>query len=403
MSRRRFLALSAAGVGAGFGVISVSSCGSDSSSGSSNSLPIASPDKPVTLPITSDNEPIAADQASEAGPLRIANYSDFVAPELLDKFASETGATVEVSTFTDDIEALSKIASGALDVDLLLSTAVDTLPKYVATGLVQPLQKSYLTNYDNLWTSVQDPFYDKGGQYTVPYTVFSTGIGFRNDLVAAPLEGDAGWDALWDGQYNGATGLLDSYREAIGLGLQHAGIDDINTQSKDDIDAAVAELKKMFAATNPRVDILGYQSIPEGTTAVNQLWSGDILLALGYLPDGTTAEQLGYWQPPIAKRVINNDAMSIMRKAKNPVLAHQFINFMLDPENAAINQAYIGYQSTLNGFEAETLIEAGTIPTNLANALVTKDDFAQGLRILALPLAADKLWQDAWSALNTGA
>ena len=29
--------------------------------------------------------------------------------------------------------------------------------------------------------------------------------------------------------------------------------------------------------------------------------------------------------------------------------------------------------------------------------------FAQGLRILALPLEADKLWQDAWSSLNTGA
>lgn len=401
MSRRRFLALSAAGAGT---AVFATSCGERSAKSGTTveQLAVAAPDQPVTLEVTPDNQPITAGLARESGALRIANYADFIAPELLDRFQQLTGATVEVSTFTDDVEALSKIQSGALDVDLLMSTAVDLLPKYIALQLNQPLQKSYLTNYGNLWDSVTDPFYDKGAQFTVPYTVFSTGIGFRRDLVAAPLDGDDGWDALFDSQYSGQTGLLDSYREAIALGLQHAGIDDVNTQSKADVDAAIAELKKMLSATNPRIDILGYQNIPEGTTTVNQMWSGDILSALNYLPEGTDASTLGYWQPPIDKRVINNDAMTIIRTAKRPVLAHEFINFMLDPENAAINQAYIGYQSTLKGFEAEALIAAGTIPDNLANALVTADDFAAGLRILALPIEADNMWQAAWSGLTTG-
>ena len=401
MSRRRFLALSVAA--AGVSTVGLAACGSRSKGASSIELQIASPAKPVKFALTSDNAAIKAGLSNEAGPLRIANFADYVAPELLDKFKSETGVTVELSTFGDDVEALSKISTGAFKVDLLMSTAIDLLPKYVALNLVQPLEKSYFTNYENLWDSVRDPFYDLGGQFTVPYTVFSTGIGFRSDLVAAPLEGDSGWDALWDSQYSGVAGLVDSYREALALGLQHAGIDNINTESQTDIDAAVAELRKMFKASNPRLDVLGYQSIPEGTTTINQLWSGDILAAQGYLPEGTDSSVLGYWVPPIAKRVINNDAMSIMRSAEHPVLAHAFINFMLDPENAKINQAYIGYQSTLKGFEAETLVAEGTIPENLANALVTQDDFTKGLRILALPAAADKMWQDAWSSLRTGA
>ena len=398
MSRRRFLSLS----GAGLSAVALSACGDNKQSSGSDTLQIASPSKPVKLSISADNQAIKGGLAVEAGPLRIANYADFVAPELLAKFEELTGATVEVSTFTDDNEALTKIASGSFAVDLLMSTAIDTLPKYVATNLIQPLQKDYLTNFANLWDSVKDPFYDQGAQYTVPYTVFSTGIGFRSDLVATPLEGDNGWDALWDSQYDGATGLLDSYREAIGLGMLRLGNTNLNTESKDEIDAAIDELKKMLDTTNPRIDVLGYQAIPEGTTKVNQCWSGDMLLALGYLPDDVDASALGYWQPPIEKRVINNDAMSILVKAEHPVLAHTFINFMLEPENAAINQAYIGYQSTLAGMEAETLIAAGSIPENLANALVTQDDFAKGLRILALPLAADEIWQNAWSGLNTG-
>ncbi len=357
----------------------------------------------MKLALNADNPSIKAGLPRESGSLRIANYADFVAPELLAKFTDLTGANLEVSTFGDDIEALSKISSGAFAVDLLMSTAIDTLPKYVALNLIQPLQKDYLTNFDNLWDSVKDPFYDLGAQYTVPYTVFSTGIGFRRDLVSAPLEGDTGWDSLWDAQYDGATGLLDSYREAIGFALLRLGNTDINTESAAEIDAAVVELKKMLDTTNPRIDVLGYQSIPEGTTTVNQCWSGDMLLAIGYLPEDVDSSQLGYWAPPIEKRIINNDAMSIVTKAEHPVLAHEFVNFMLDPENAAINQAYIGYQSTLKGFEAETLIASGTIPNNLSNALVTQDEFAKGLRTLALPPEADKLWQDAWSSLNTGA
>lgn len=401
MSRRNFLALSAAGAAA----LGIAACGgrSRSSLPATPHLPIASPTNPVTLRISSDNEPIAGGRDLERGPLRIANYADYISPKVLAKFTKETGAKVEVSTFTDDVEVLSKVASGALKVDIVMSTAVDLLPRWVALKLVQPLQHDYLANETNLWDTVRNPFYDEGSRYTVPYTVFSTGIGYRTDLVDAPLSGPTAWDVLWDPRYKGAAGLLDSYREAIGIGLQHAGIPDVNTTSKADVDASIAELKKMIAATNPRIAVTGYQDIPEGTTKVNQIWSGDIYLATGYLKKGADPSVLGYWAPPVEQRVINNDAMTITRSAEHPVLAHRFIDFMLDPVNARINQEYIGYQSTLKGFEAEELVRVGAIPPNLANALVTADDFARSVRICALPPAADRVWQDAWSGLRTGA
>ena len=58
-----------------------------------------------------------------------------------------------------------------------------TLYKLIDSGLIQPLNKSYLTNIGNVVAALRDPYYDKGGVYTVPYTVFGTGIGYRADRV----------------------------------------------------------------------------------------------------------------------------------------------------------------------------------------------------------------------------
>ena len=56
---------------------------------------------------------------------------------------------------------------------------------------------------------------------------------------------------------------------------------------------------------NIKVEIEGYHTIPEGSTTVAHTWSGDMINAQYYLPEGTGPEVLAYWQPPTA--VIQND------------------------------------------------------------------------------------------------
>ena len=79
---------------------------------------------------------------------------------------------------------------------------------------------------------MQDPFYDKGSQYTVPYTVFSTGIVYRTDRVDPAVVEAKGWDILWDPAYTGRMSILDDEREGIGLALLRTGITDLNTDGR---------------------------------------------------------------------------------------------------------------------------------------------------------------------------
>ena len=334
----------------------------------------------------------------EAGPLKIFNYDSYVNPDLVKSFEDKYGVKVDITTFTTDDEAITKIATGAVDVDLHHSASTTTLFKLMDTGLIQPLNKTYLTNIGNVASSLRDPYYDKGGTYTVPYTVFSTGIGFRADRVDA---GTVSWDTLWDPKYKGVTSLLDDVREGLTAAILRKKLTDVNTADAGVIKTAGDDLGELTNLMNIKVEIEGYHTIPEGSTTVAHTWSGDMLNAQYYLPEGTGPEVLAYWQPETA--VIANDTMCVLTKAKSPVLTHLFIDHILDKDNAQTNFGYVGYQPAIEGIGAQELIDAGLVPENLRSCVLTNDQISKGLRYLALSVDVETLWNDAWSKFRAGA
>ena len=123
-----------------------------------------------------------------AGTLRIYNWNGYLWPKIKKDFAKEYGVKVEETFFYTMDEAIAKISSGAVDFDVFFPT-VDRLGRLVVGKLLQPLNHDYLPNLANVWPSLQDPLYDKGSQYTVPYVTWTTGIGYRTDKVSTtPLE-----------------------------------------------------------------------------------------------------------------------------------------------------------------------------------------------------------------------
>ena len=145
---------------------------------------------------------------------------------------------------------------------------------------------------------MQDPFYDKGSQYTVPYTIYTTGIGYRTDKVdTTPWDLDNPYEIYWDERNKGKTYLLDDGREAPIHMLLKNGITDTNTEKPEDIDLAKSELKSLTPAVNVKLSTDDYTNVPEGRAWVHQMWSGSAVSAQWYLPEGTGPEVLGYWYP----------------------------------------------------------------------------------------------------------
>ena len=339
----------------------------------------------------------------EAGPLRVFNYADYVNPDTVASFEDQYGVKVEITTFDVDAEAITKLANGSVEVDLHHSAAPNSLNRLIAGGLLQPLNKTYVPNFSNVLPSFVDPWYDEGSVYTVPYTVFSSGIGYRADRIDPAKVEEMGWDILWDPTHKGVTSILDDYREGIALALLRRGITDVNTTDREQIEQAGADLAELVGLMNIKVNIEAYKDIPEGATDLAHTWSGDLLAgAYSYLPEGTDPSVLGWWYPADGVGVVNNDCMAVTANAENPVLAHLYINHLLDTANAEENFSWNGYVPPIQGLDADYLIENGYAPENLRSAVLTDDIIGKGLRFEQLDTETDQLWEETWSSFTAG-
>jgi spermidine/putrescine transport system substrate-binding protein len=365
---------------------------------------LARRDNPVTLPLFDDNPAIASGMEPEGGPLKIYNWIDYLDKATLKKFGKEFGVKVQLTIFNTMDEAVAKLRSGGVDFDVFFPT-VDRLGKLVAGKLLQPINLSYIPNLEaNIWPQLQSPFYDVGSRYTVPYVIYTTGIGYRTDKVKPPPDEFSNpYDIYFESKYRGKTYLLDDYREAMCQLLLRNGVTDVNTGDQAALEQVRQDLLAMTDAVNVKTSVLDYQYVPEGRAWVHEAWSGDFVSAQYYLAKGVDTSDLGYWFPSDGKGLVGSDTIAIPRAAKNPVLAHHFLNFMLDNDNAYANfYNFVGYQPPLNSLNPDLLVSDEVIPAHLASTVVRPEDFDEGYTLLELAPDVDARWQTIWAEFKAG-
>lgn len=388
----------------------LAACGDGSGGSEVVDLAIGTPANPVTQPLFEDNVMIASGRAAESGPLRIYNWADYLNPDVIPVAEEALGTTIELTTFFNEEEAIQKLASGEVAFDVWFPVA-STVPKAVAAKLIQPINHDYLGNLSNVWPQLADPYYDQGSQYTVPYTVYQTGLAWRNDMVdSADIEAlENPWDIFWDPKYKGITGLYDDFRETLDVAFFRLGISDTRSAPQEDLDKAAESLIELVDLMNIRYTIDGvYTGIPEGKFGLHTAWSGDVVATPFYFPeDGDPTVMRYLWPahaPGTTNAKISNDTMAVLRNAENPVLAHQFMDFMLNEGNALENFGWVGYQPPQNGLNVDLLVADEWVPPYLDSAIVLPGDFDDPRGVVPYPLEPDVegRWLDAWSRVKAG-
>jgi spermidine/putrescine transport system substrate-binding protein len=395
LTRAAFLAASVPALGG-----NLVACSKNAPSSPPPSVTLAAPNNPVTWPISDDNKPIADGLAPEKdATLKIYNYSDYLGPQAVKAFEDRYQTKVEITTFDDSDEAATKLRSGA-DFDIYNANYTQ-MSRLVTGGLLRPLNHSYIPNITNVWPRFTDPWYDREWRYTVPYTIYTTGIGWRTDQVAADIGALRNpYDSFWDPAYKGKTAVLDDWHTAMAMVLLRQGITNTNTSSVADLRIVGEQLQALMSATSPKVTIAAYSELPAGQLGLAQMWSGDIINAQSYLPEGTGREILRYWFPTDGKGMVDNDMLVTPRSGKNPVLAHLFLNHMLEPEVAKENFTAIGYQPPQNSITPDLLVRERLIPENLRSAIVRPEYFETGYRLLELDPANDAAWHNVWQTFK---
>jgi spermidine/putrescine transport system substrate-binding protein len=369
-------------------------------------LPLARPDKRVTLPLWED--PIESGLEPETGgTFTVFNYPDYLYKKLLKEFCAKYDVEPQYTAFDNISSGIKRLASGAVQPDVMEMTP-DNLDLAVAGKLIKPLNLDYIPNLKkNIWPELVDPFYDGGSHYTVPYTCYATGIAWRNDKVSEDIASlPQPWDIFWQAEaYKGKTALLSEPRETIAMALLRKGHMDINTEDPALINQAVADLKQLYDICNIKVGDVQYQAVPEGSAWLNQAWSGDMMAGyIYYLPKGTPGSVLSYWKAEKGKVPVQNDCFSICATTKKPVLSHLFLNYLLDNGVAYSNFVdFNGYQPPLAELDPTTLVKKGVIPENLETCVLSNDDFGpESLQEMTLTAKGQQLWEDGYSDFLAG-
>ena len=411
LTRRTFLSASGAVVGLSAAGGLLGACANTTASSGPSArpdvgaggIPLARPDRPVTLPLYDDNKAIASNLQPEAGPLQVYNWVDYLNPEVIKDFERKHGVSVQVTTFTSLDEAIAKLSAEAVRFDVAVPSIAE-LNRLVAGKIVRPLNLDYIPNLKtNVWPWLADPWYDRGSRYTVPYCILSTGIAWRADKMPGfdPAKLANPYDAFWQaGNIKGKVGLLDDQREVLGMTLLRNGATDVNLDDAKQIAKAKDDVLELVRRVNPKFGVNDYEKLPSGALWLHQSWSGNLVLAQHFMPKGTSVEVLRYWWPADRRGIVGIDQLAVLRGGRNPVLAHLFLNHLLDSATAVKNFSFIGFQQPVRGSDPDSLVKAGLVPPNLRNTLLVESQIRAGQPKAALSQSATALWQDAWSQIR---
>jgi spermidine/putrescine transport system substrate-binding protein len=282
-------------------------------------------------------------EAQPSGTLNLYNWNNYIAPETIERFEKQFNAKIAQTYFSDNEEMLAKLAAGATGYDIIVPTS-NALEVLIKKGDLQPLDQSKLPNLKNMKPEFLNTSFDPGNKFSVPYAYSTTVIGFNDKRMKAAGLDPRGFEALFDPKIackvKGHITVLDSPDEVFSAAFIYLGIDP-NTTNNDDYKKAADAIKKAkpcWAAFN-------------SSSYIKEMSAGNMWLALGYSVDFFQANQDAAAAKqdfkvvsviPSQGAVLSVDNMVIHKSAPNPALAHAFINFMMEGQNAAELSNLIG-------------------------------------------------------------
>ena len=184
-------------------------------------IPLARRDYPVTLPRVGEPVKSSASSPRAAASCRSTTTPTTSTRRCSRRSASRRASSVRVTTFDTLDEAFTKLSTGRLKFDVIFTLARPALAaRRPQADPAAELRAGPEPRSRTRGRSCTSPFYDVGPRYSIPYTVYTTGIGWRNDKRAASIRPSSRTRGTRSGrpsQYRGRVGILDD----VARGARH--------------------------------------------------------------------------------------------------------------------------------------------------------------------------------------
>ncbi len=151
---------------------------------------------------------------AQARELRILTWEGYAGPEWLDKFKSDTGATVNIVYAGSADEMFAKMqGSQAADFDIV-SFDTSLFPRYIDAKLIQPMDPAKIPNLKNIAPEFADVKAVMKGEarYGLPFAWGSLPLVYDTAAFPTPPES---WEVMWDEQYAQQMLWMDDANNSI--------------------------------------------------------------------------------------------------------------------------------------------------------------------------------------------
>ena len=281
-----------------------------------------------------------ASAAQAEGALNLYNWANYTNPDLIKKFEETHDVKVTITDFGSNAEALAKVQAGEHGFDLVvLSTGYVKI--FADTRLLLRSRPDRMESFKNVAAEWRDPVWDRGRRYSVPWQWGSVGIVVDTEVYSGNIDTSA---IVFDPppELEGKINVAPKMGDIMGLALLYVGCQPCANDKE-----ALKKARDVLVAAKPKWLSMDYgitEKMPRGEFAASAYWNGAAFRARLAKP----SIQFGY---PKEGYPLWMDSVAILKGAKNVENAKLFMNFVMDPENAALISAFARYANGITGSE----------------------------------------------------
>ena len=272
----------------------------------------------------------------ENGELRIYLPGEYISDEVIQQFEYEYSIEVTIDTFESNELMYTKLLTGT-SYDIVIPSDY-MIERLIKEKMVQKLDKSKITIWDELYEGVLNCDFDPNNDYSIPYFWGNGGIVYDSTIVDSDEVESQGWNILTNTKYKGQIYMYDSIRDIFMIALKQLGYS-MNTSDTNELNEAydwlcnIAKTMDPAYAADECIDGLAY-----GEKALGFMYSGDAAYIL------SENEDMRFYAPEIGTNYFT-DAMCILNNAQNVENAYLFMNYITSYDAAYENSSYVGYAS----------------------------------------------------------
>lgn len=298
--------------------------------------------------------------AEEEVVLNVYNWGEYIEQSTIDMFEEKYPyIDVNYTTFDSNESMYSKIVSGAASYDIVVPSEY-MVSKLIQEDMLAEIDFSNIPNYKYIGDAYKNLSSDPENKYSVPYFWGTVVVIYNSSYVDAADVENRSLDLLWNEKYAGKILMFDNPRDSFGIALTKLGY-----SMNSDTDSQWQEAAKLLSEQKPIVQAYVMDAIfdkMESAEAwIAPYYAGDALIIQETNPD------IQFYMPKEGTNMFV-DSMCILNTTEHKKEAELFINFMCEPEIAAMNAETVGYATP--NTEAMKLLD----PEITDNELVYPDE-----------------------------